>query len=397
MKRLLVAGVVAAGLFLGLVTGAAGQGDPVGGIGSAYFLNDAFTGMANRVFAYGERSDVTFFGDWDGNGTDTPMIQRGATFHVRNSNSTGVADFSFVYGNPGDVVLAGDWDGDGVDTLTVRRGDMFYVKNSVSTGVADVVIQYGNPDDVVLVGDWNGDRVDTFAVRRDASFLVKDSITTGVADYTFTYGDPGDLILAGDWDGNRTDTLAVRRDITYYLRNSTTTGVADVVFQYGNGDDTAFAGDWNGDKRDTIGIRRDAEVPANPPIFVYGSLRTGQSGNYLLDGQTFMEVTTRMPRLDLYRSLTSSYPYAVPNDANTVGIVGEGMYIIPENYQSVVGSLDNYERYDPASPPDNQIYVRELRPTHEGVQSWVYVAGPRQADYLRNNGILVTSGDWLRW
>ena len=138
-------------------------------------------------------------------------------------------------------------------------------------------------------------------------------------------------------------------------------------------------------------------VLSGPPFFVYGSLRPGQSGYYLLDGRTTSEVNTRMPMLDLYRLSGSSYPYAVPNDGNGVGIVGDVMSIIPSLYASVLTSLDRYERYDPTLPPDNQTYVRELRPTREGLPSWVYVAGPRQAAYLKDSGILITSGDWLRW
>lgn len=136
---------------------------------------------------------------------------------------------------------------------------------------------------------------------------------------------------------------------------------------------------------------------ARPPFFVYGSLRHGESGYYLLDGRTVKEIPTRMPGLDLYRLTTSSYPYAVPNAANLTGIVGEAMSIAESDYSSVMTSLDRYERYDPALPPDNQTYVRELRTTQAGVPSWVYVAGPRQAAYLRSTGILITSGDWLRW
>lgn len=136
---------------------------------------------------------------------------------------------------------------------------------------------------------------------------------------------------------------------------------------------------------------------ARPPFFVYGSLRHGESGYYLLDGKTTKEIPTRMPGLDLYRLATSSYPYAVPNAANPAGILGEAMSITESAYPGVVTALDRYERYDPTLPPDNQTYVRELRTTQAGVPSWVYVAGPRQAAYLRSTGILITSGDWLRW
>lgn len=144
-------------------------------------------------------------------------------------------------------------------------------------------------------------------------------------------------------------------------------------------------------------VALDCRLVAGPPFFVYGSLRNGQSGYYLIDGKTTNEFTTRMPLLDLYVLSGSSYPYAVPNDGNQVGIVGEVMSIHPVLYQDVVSLLDRHERYDPTAPPDNQVYVRELRPTREELPSWVYVAGPRQASYLRSSGILIASGDWLRW
>lgn len=136
---------------------------------------------------------------------------------------------------------------------------------------------------------------------------------------------------------------------------------------------------------------------SGPPFFVYGSLRSGQSGYHLLAGRTVGQTVTRMPGLDLYRRSGSSYPYAVPDAANATGIVGEVMQLHPSLYSATVASLDLYERYDPALPPDNQVYVRELRATREGLPSWVYVAGPRQSQYLRSAGILVSSGDFLRW
>lgn len=266
--RLLAVVIAAPVALLALGSSTSAKGDPVGSFGSQYYLNDTFSGFANYVFSYGDAGDVVFFGDWNGDAIDTPLVRRGPTFHVRNINSTGVADFTFVYGDPDDTVLVGDWDGDGVDTLAVRRGATYFVKNSVTSGVADVVIQYGNPDDTVLVGDWDGDGRDTLAVQRGTVFFVKNSMSTGVADYTFTYGNPHDTVLVGDWDGDMTDTLAVRRGNVYYLRNTTTTGTADVVFAYGELSDAAFSGDWNGDGRDTLAVQR----PMPHPVWLSGTV-----------------------------------------------------------------------------------------------------------------------------
>ncbi|MDR5698996.1 hypothetical protein [Agromyces aerolatus] len=73
VKRSLAAGIAAGLLMTGLAAmPALAQGDPVGGRGSMYYLNDAFTGSANTVFGYGGVEDVVYFGDWDGNGRTRP-------------------------------------------------------------------------------------------------------------------------------------------------------------------------------------------------------------------------------------------------------------------------------------------------------------------------------------
>jgi hypothetical protein len=290
-----------------------------------YYLNDSFSGRANIELAYGDHADEVYVGDWDGNGSDTLMVRRGGTFHVRNTATSGPADVVFSYGNPGDTVLVGDWDGNGSDTLAVRRGSTFFVKNSVTTGTADTVFVYGDPGDTVLVGDWDGNGSDTLAVRRGSTFFVKNSVTTGTADTVFVYGDPGDTVLVGDWDGQggdtlvvrrgghyfvkndlstgkasseffygdpgdvvlvgrwsdgqAGDTLGVRRGATYFLRHSLTSGPADRVLAYGEPTDTAFSGDWNGDGLDTLGVRRAPAPPApvGGPAFGDGTHRMGVS------------------------------------------------------------------------------------------------------------------------
>ena len=236
--------------------GTQGTGE-IGGSGSTYFLNDSFSGVANRVFSYGGPQDSVLVGDWDGDGVDTLAVRRGNTFLVRDSNTAGRADRTFVYGDPGDAVLVGDWDGDGRDTLAVRRGNQYLVRNALTTGVADSVFSYGDPGDVVLVGDWDGDRADSLTIRRGGVYFVKNALTTGVADTTFAYGDPGDTVLLGRWRRDQAgDTLAVRRGNLYFLRYSLASGPADLTLAYGEPTDTAFAGDWDADGVDTLGVRR---------------------------------------------------------------------------------------------------------------------------------------------
>ncbi|WP_193312996.1 CAP domain-containing protein [Georgenia subflava] len=236
------------------------KGGEVGGSGSTYYLSDTFSTEANTVFTYGGPTDQVYVGDWDGDGTDTLAVRRGATFHVRNANSSGPESHRFTYGRPGDVVLVGDWDGDGTDTLAVRRGAVYHVKNDLAGGPADQQVVYGRASDVVLVGDWDGDGDDTFAVRRGAEYHVKNSIAPGRADQVAVYGRAGDQVYVGDFDGDGDDTLTVRRGPQYFIANAIRAGAADRTVVYGRGTDTTMVGDWNGDGTDSLGVRRDARV-----------------------------------------------------------------------------------------------------------------------------------------
>jgi len=107
-KRTLTVSLLTAGLSVGVVAGAVGpaaaQGSPVPGAGNAYLLSGAGStgGAAQHTITFGAPGDETFFGDWDGNGTDTPMVRRGGTFFVSDDN--GKLQSSFGYGTPGDQV-----------------------------------------------------------------------------------------------------------------------------------------------------------------------------------------------------------------------------------------------------------------------------------------------------
>ncbi|WP_168202718.1 hypothetical protein [Georgenia wutianyii] len=278
--RRLGAGAAAALLTASLAVVAApsalAKGGEVGGSGSEFHLSDTFSAQANTKFTYGRATDEVYVGDWDGNGTDTLALRRGATFHIRNSNSGGPADRVVTYGRPGDVVLVGDWDGDGKDTFAVRRGAVYHVKNSMSGGPADQQVVYGRAGDTVLVGDWNGDGKDTFAVRRGAEYHVKNSMTPGRADKVAVYGRAGDDVYVGDWNGDRRDTFAVRRGAQYFVANEIRPGNADRTVVYGRTTDTTLVGDWNGDGTDSLGIRRTPAPPAPVPVaFRDGTHRVG--------------------------------------------------------------------------------------------------------------------------
>ncbi|WP_345751746.1 SGNH/GDSL hydrolase family protein [Microbacterium rhizophilus] len=264
-----VVALAAALLVLG-VSGAHARGGESGGAGATYFLNNAWTGVADRELTFGARADRAYTGDWDGDGRDSIAVRRGTQYYLTDDGRT--VGTRFVYGRSDDVTLVGDWDGDGVDTLAVRRGSRYFFTNRLEGGPAERELAYGRPADQVLVGDWDGDGVDTLAVRRGSRFYFADRLTGGRASREVAYGREADRVYVGDWDGDRRDTPAVRRGATYFVTDRFAPGPAGRVLAYGRPADSTLVGDWDGDRRDTLGVRRDAPVaepPAKPTRVIY--------------------------------------------------------------------------------------------------------------------------------
>jgi hypothetical protein len=263
LARLSTAAVLSTVAFVALLVLAAPAAHAHGlvpGYGQRYLLDDDRDGVAEHAFVYGRQDDEVLFGDWDGDGVDSPAVRRGATFYFRQSSSSGPADTVVTYGRPDDGVLAGDWDGDGTDTLAVRRGNVYYLSDALLGGVADVVT-FGRAGDAAFAGDWDGDGRDTLALRRENRLYLSNTVSGGAAEHAFAYGRPWDVVLVGDWDGDGRDTVGVRRANLVHVRNSTSSGPADATFAYGRASDTAAAGDWDGDGTDTVGVRRPPEHP----------------------------------------------------------------------------------------------------------------------------------------
>jgi hypothetical protein len=243
-------------------------GSEVGGGGNTFHLagagNDGGTAQVRLV--YGDPGDVVYFGDWNGDGTGTPMVRRGNEFHVQDQLDQSPTDLVFHYGDPGDTVLAGDWNGDGRDTLAVRRGNTYFLKNDTRTGVADVVQVYGDPGDRVLVGDWNGDGRDTLGVRRGNTYLFRNDLLAGPAHFSRTFGDAADAVLVGDWNRagvpqDGADQLAIRRGNVYHFSREVAGGGplgASLAAAYGDPTDTAFVVAFSavGARGDGLGVRR---------------------------------------------------------------------------------------------------------------------------------------------
>lgn len=202
--------------------------------GSQYsLLADTTSSSTDHDFYFGQPGDVALYGDWDGDGVDTPAMFRPSNgfVYLRNSNATGVADQEFFFGIEGDIPIVGDWNGDGKDTLAIYRNGEVFVANVLGTVAAEYSFFFGNPGDRPFAGDFDGNGVDSVGLYRESSGFVyfRDTLSSGVADFDFFYGAPEDRIVAGDWDGDGDDSVAVYRPSTgtVYFRLTNTQGTAD--------------------------------------------------------------------------------------------------------------------------------------------------------------------------
>lgn len=164
--------------------------------GFVYLRNSNTQGVADTSFYFGNPGDLPVAGDFDGDGCDTVSIYRPseARFYVinklgSNGGGLGASDFSFAFGDRGDQPFVGDFDGDGVDTIGLHREStgLVYFRNSNTTGVAHSQFVYGNRGDRLVAGDWDGDGKDSVAVYRPSNGMVylKRNNGTGPADWQF--------------------------------------------------------------------------------------------------------------------------------------------------------------------------------------------------------------------
>jgi gamma-glutamylcyclotransferase (GGCT)/AIG2-like uncharacterized protein YtfP len=132
------------------------------------------------------------------------------------------------------------------------------------------------------------------------------------------------------------------------------------------------------------------------PVFVYGTLRTGQDNwRRLLQGKTLTQRPAIAPDHKMYAT-----NYAYVTDAPGQQIVGELVEIRPECYQRVMQDLDRLEDYDPLDP-EHSLYVRVEREVwlvdaepNERRRAWIYHLNPRRQDSF-SDAALVAGGDWL--
>ncbi|MFJ6419166.1 SH3 domain-containing protein [Paeniglutamicibacter sp. NPDC091659] len=135
----------------------------------------------------------------------------------------------------------------------------------------------------------------------------------------------------------------------------------------------------------------------NYPVAVYGTLRKGQSAYSILAGKTSKETKTKIVSHTLYLKPGSTWwTYIVPTSGKKNTVVVEKMVIKKAAYNDTIKRMDSWERFDPSAPLADQNYNRKLIKDLDGKTVYAYVAGKKIADYLKNDGSKITSGDYLK-
>lgn len=199
--------------------------------------------------------DISFVGDWDGDGQDTLGIKRGREYLLDNNND-GIEEVRVSWGKPTDQVIVGDWDNDGKDEIGLKRGREYFLDTN-NDGRSNAYIAWGRPTDQVIIGDWDNDGKDETGLKRGRQYFL-DSNNDGRSNFYFSWGRPTDQVIVGDWNGNGQDTLGLKRGREYFL-DSDNDGRSNIYNSWGKPTDKVIVGDWNGNGSTNLGLKRGRE------------------------------------------------------------------------------------------------------------------------------------------
>ena len=263
-------------------------------------------------FELGGEKAIALSGDFDGDGSDEPVIYVAGQWFV-DLNGNGFwdpGDLWIELGTELDRPVVGDWDGDGKDDVGIfgrqwqrdpqrikrdlglsdpankrrrqaMRADDFDVdaaatdtdprrflqrgdSGKLRADVVDHVFKYGEQVDTPMVGDWNGDGIDQIAVFRDGKWLL-DSDGDGRwtdRDQKAEYGQAGDQPIVGDFNGDEIDEIGIVRGDVWIIDTDgdqrITGNDRQIVVPRPSPDSQPVVGDFDGDGLDEPGYYDEA-------------------------------------------------------------------------------------------------------------------------------------------
>lgn len=131
------------------------------------------------------------------------------------------------------------------------------------------------------------------------------------------------------------------------------------------------------------------------PLFVYGTLRTGEEAEFVISGYVRNKVVTRASAVDLWITWDNrgSWPWIMPG---TYGTTGEALSFAPQQASQALARADSWEGYVPGGNINHMNYTRELISSGHGYV-YAYVATPHRQTFIRAYGTRVIHGDFTRF
>lgn len=140
-------------------------------------------------------------------------------------------------------------------------------------------------------------------------------------------------------------------------------------------------------------------TPELLPVFAYGTLCPGGSNQHWFGGKDSVSVPAWLD--DAVLVSNGRYPYLLDEVEDAAGqrVLGNLVFIEPEDWEEVSASLDELEDTDPLAPVDDgNLYnrvVRTAKTTEGEYEAWVYIPPKAHQTELRASYPLIDSGDWL--
>ena len=144
---------------------------------------------------------------------------------------------------------------------------------------------------------------------------------------------------------------------------------------------------------DQSGVWQNEQIP----LFVYGTLRTGQMGERVVRDDVVNKSVAQLPGYDLWISRSPAgggpWPWIVPGSGSTTG---EILYFNPQRAAQALARADSWEGYTPGGNVNAMNYSREVVMSNQGYV-YAYVATPNRQAFIRSHGTRVASGDYARY